>query len=170
MRLVLAGHCDERLPQVRALVGDLRRMAAELRIEGQFRLVFSPTDDEVGHLLEQCTMVVYTPVAEHFGYVPVEAMAAGRPVIAVASGGPTETIVDGHTGFLRPATADAFASALVTIITNPAWASEAGQAGRLRVRDHFSIDAFGNRLEAFVAGLLAGTRRHAPATRGDSES
>ena len=47
-------------------------------------------------------MNLYTPVGEHFGIVPLEAMAAGVPVIAMASGGPLETVKNGETGYLIP--------------------------------------------------------------------
>ena len=40
---------------------------------------------------------------EHFGIVPLEAMAAMRPVIACDSGGPRESVLHGETGYLcRP--------------------------------------------------------------------
>ena len=43
------------------------------------------------------------PQNEHFGIVPLEAMAAARPVIACNSGGPRESVLHGTTGFLcRP--------------------------------------------------------------------
>ena len=36
--------------------------------------------------------LLYTPMEEHFGIVPLEAMSASTPVIAVDSGGPKETV------------------------------------------------------------------------------
>jgi len=51
-------------------------------------------------------------VDEDFGITPVEAMAAGKCVLATNEGGYRETVVDGMTGFLLPADANAFATKL----------------------------------------------------------
>ena len=55
------------------------------------------SDQVRAYLFQSALCVVYTPPEEHFGTVPLEAMAAGTPVVAVASGGPLETIVNGKT-------------------------------------------------------------------------
>lgn len=52
------------------------------------------------HLLHISSCILYTPIYEHFGIVPVEAMSKGKPVIACDNGGPLETVVNGVTGFL----------------------------------------------------------------------
>lgn len=44
-------------------------------------------------LLRHSKAVLYTPSEEHFGIVPLEAMAVGSPVIACDSGGPKESII-----------------------------------------------------------------------------
>ena len=51
-------------------------------------------------LIEHALALIYTPVNEHFGIVPIEAMALGRAVIAHDSGGPRESVVSGETGYL----------------------------------------------------------------------
>ena len=73
------------------------------------------SDEQRALLLAACTAVVYTPQHEHFGIVPLEAMAAGRPVIACDSGGPQETVLHGRTGLLCEPTPAAFAHALLTL-------------------------------------------------------
>lgn len=70
------------------------------------------SDAQRAALLAAATAVLYTPSEEHFGIVPLEAMAAGRPVIACNSGGPVESVVHGRTGFLCDATPAAFAEAM----------------------------------------------------------
>jgi len=50
-------------------------------------------------LLASRCMASYNP-EEHFGIVPIEAMAAGCPPIVADGGGQRETVLDGETGFL----------------------------------------------------------------------
>jgi glycogen synthase len=78
----------------------------------QVWMVPSFSDQERLLLLAACNAVVYTPQNEHFGIVPLEAMAAARPVVACSSGGPLESVVDGETGFLCDPTPSAFAAAM----------------------------------------------------------
>jgi Glycosyl transferases group 1 len=155
MKLVLAGHRDERLPQCRALVDVLRERSAERGVTAQVEYMFSPSDDDLQTVLRRCVCVVYTPVAEHFGYVPLEAMASGRPVIAADCGGPTETVQEAVTGWLRPPTPEAFGTVLATTVMHRSWREAAGRAGRAHVREHFALDVFGHRLERIIARLLA---------------
>jgi alpha-1,3/alpha-1,6-mannosyltransferase len=150
LRLVIAGGYDERLQESRDTLRDLRSHAQRLDLADHVQFVCSFTDAEGLALLARCLCVVYTPENEHFGFGPIEAMAAGRPVIAVNSGGPQETVRHEETGFLCDPIPQAFAGALARLITNPAEAERLGQAGYARVTKHFSRSAFGSRLEAIV--------------------
>jgi alpha-1,3/alpha-1,6-mannosyltransferase len=154
VRLVLAGHFDERLAETRALGDRLLARAAGLGLEGQVTLARSPSDAERRVLLARAACVLYTPLAEHFGIVPIEAMAAARPVIAVNRGGPTETIVDGETGWLAPPTPAAFATAVARVLEDGPAARRMGAAGWRHVRAHFSRAAFGARIERALAALV----------------
>jgi alpha-1,3/alpha-1,6-mannosyltransferase len=155
VRLVLAGHVDARLAESLALATALEARAAQLGLDGQVSLVRSPTDADRRALLARAACVIYTPLAEHFGLVPLEAMAAARPVIAVNRGGPTETIVQGETGWLADPRPEAFADALATVLTDPARAHRMGAAGWSHVRHRFSRKAFGDRLESSLRSLVA---------------
>jgi glycosyltransferase involved in cell wall biosynthesis len=70
----------------------------------------------------------------------LEAMAAGLAVIATDHGGVAEQIVDGHTGRLTPrGDPAALAAALVDAATDRVRLGRWGDAGRDRIRRHFSL-------------------------------
>ncbi|GAA6003301.1 hypothetical protein JCM10207_001851 [Rhodosporidiobolus poonsookiae] len=108
--------------------------------------------------------LLYTPMYEHFGIVPLEGMASGLPVIATDSGGPTETVVDAGfpspssssdappatqtTGLLRPRDPAAWAAALSALLAlSPARRAAIGAAGQQRVRERFSRAKLGEEME-----------------------
>jgi alpha-1,3/alpha-1,6-mannosyltransferase len=161
LRLVIAGGYDERLRDHRETLKLLRARVREFGLERQVTLRLSPDDAERAALLSQSACVIYPPAGEHFGYVPIEAMAAGRPVVAADSGGPAETIRDGETGFLRPPAAPAFAAALECLVRSPELVSRMGAAGRAHVAARFSLESFGARLDAIARAAVpppGGTR------------
>ena len=112
-------------------------------------------DAQFRKVLYAATAVIYTPAHEHFGIVPLEAMAAYRPVIAVSSGGPLESVKDGVTGFLRPAEPAAFASAMHTLVTDPSLAVKMGKAGAQHVAAKFSREALGKVLDTMCKDMTA---------------
>ncbi|BBH03001.1 UDP-Glycosyltransferase superfamily protein, partial [Prunus dulcis] len=94
---------------LRTLGGDvlqgLHLAEASLTIAGKFLLFLSAwrLKENVEYLEELRSLAEREGVSsqdEHFGIVPLEAMAAHKPVIACNSGGPVETVKDGATGFL----------------------------------------------------------------------
>lgn len=84
----------------------------------QVYLLPSFTDGQRAALLTACVGLLYTPQHEHFGIVPLEAMASGRPVIACNSGGPTESVLPGVTGFLCSPSPSQFADAMGKLLVS----------------------------------------------------
>ena len=158
-RLVVAGGYDPRLPENVEHLEELRALAGELGLRGSVLFLPSFSDSQRASLLAAAVGVVYTPQNEHFGIVPLEAMAAARPVLACNSGGPTESVVDVKTGFLCEPTPAAFADAMAKLLA-PGATTQLGTAARSHVQAQFSRAAFGDRLHRLVLDLAA---RGAPA-------
>jgi len=134
--LIVAGGYDTSNVENVEYMGELQTLASTLEISVTF--LRSISDEQRQSLLREALCVVYTPHLEHFGIVPLEAMAAGTPVVAVNSGGPKETVVDGVTGCLCEGTPQAFANALQQYVTDVSLATRMGTAGRNHVRNQFS--------------------------------
>jgi alpha-1,3/alpha-1,6-mannosyltransferase len=102
-------------------------------------------------LLRRASLLVYTPANEHFGIVPLEAMAAQLPVLAATSGGPMETVVEGETGWLRDTDdVGAWAGVMGKVLGDDMSQEELermGRAGAKRVREGFERDAMARRFE-----------------------
>lgn len=153
-RLVVAGGYDPRLPENVEHLRELRELAAQLGLADRVRFLPSFSDRQRAWLLAACVGVLYTPQREHFGIVPLEAMAAARPVVACASGGPKESVVSGRTGFLCQPEAGEWADAMAALLA-PGAAQRLGAAARQHVQAKFSRKAFGRELNKCVVELAA---------------
>jgi alpha-1,3/alpha-1,6-mannosyltransferase len=115
-------------------------------------VLFAPSihDDDRHLLLQSAMCVIYTPEREHFGIVPIEAMALGTLVIAVHNGGPVESIIDGQTGFLVSPAAHVFAQKIEQIFKMPsADYQRLSDHAISHVRDRFSFSSFALSLEHY---------------------
>jgi glycosyltransferase involved in cell wall biosynthesis len=104
-------------------------------------------------LYSNCRALVYTPINEDFGLVPLEGFASSKPCIAVASGGPLETVSDKRDGFLVPDEKHA-AIAMLLLSHDASLAERMGKSGYVKVRDKFSWKTFFDRFDAVAANLV----------------
>lgn len=112
-------------------------------------------------LLRAARLLVYTPAAEHFGIVPLEAMRARVPVLAATTGGPVESVQDGKTGWLRDTTkieqwTEVMEQAL-GMTENEVRAM--GEAGAHRVREVFGREKMAERLDEIAEEMKRGKQK-----------
>ncbi|CAK7206847.1 Alpha-1,3-mannosyltransferase-like protein [Sporothrix eucalyptigena] len=185
-RLVVAGGYDNRVAENVGYHRELDELATSLGLRtATARTIVTalsiPDDVQVLFLLSvpsalkslllhspSCRLLVYTPANEHFGIVPLEAMLAGLPVLACNSGGPTETVVEGVTGWLRPAEdvaawTDVMRKVLPSSsddgsaskdVLSPAQRKAMAEAGRKRVRSQFADTQMAVRLDGILDEII----------------
>jgi len=126
-RLVLAG--------TGPLADELRASAARLGLADRVELPGFVSDEHLLELLSGCRAVLYAPVDEDYGYVPLEAFLSGRPVITTTdAGGPLEFVEEGRSGFVRPPEPAALGEAVDAVFgLGEARLRELGEEGRARV-------------------------------------
>ena len=147
LHLVIAGGYDERIRENIEYFNELEELVKTSGLTDSVTLLRNISDSERRKLLQESLAVLYTPSNEHFGIVPLEAMAEGIPVIAANSGGPTESIEDRVTGFLCDSTAKSFADAITLVMNDTALAAKMGTAGRERVLNLFARSVMGRELQ-----------------------
>ncbi|XP_051576718.1 alpha-1,3/1,6-mannosyltransferase ALG2 [Myxocyprinus asiaticus] len=153
VHLVMAGGYDERVTENVEHYEELCSLVASHGLEDHVTFLRSFSDKQKLSLLHSSICVLYTPSNEHFGIVPIEAMYSHTPVIAVNSGGPLESVAHGKTGFLCEPTPECFSEAMQEFVADPKLKQHMGQAGRERVQQRFSLQAFTEQLHNHIINL-----------------
>lgn len=151
LRLVLVGGGAERQP--------LAALAASLGIDGIVHFAGSRDDGARCHAAFDIT--VLCSVAEGFPNAVVEAMAAGRPVVATRVGGVPDAVDQDVTGLMvPPGDPAALATALRTLLSDPARRAAFGAVARTRAIARFSAPAAIGAVQSLYE-LVAGRTRAA---------
>ncbi len=120
-----------------ALAERLRARAAEPDLEGAVELAGAVPDLRAA--LARASCLLHCAPREPFGLVLVESLAAGRPVVAPDAGGPREIVAPACGVLYPPGDAAAAARAVLEVLADRDRAVAMGEAGRLRVREHFDV-------------------------------
>ncbi|HET7489513.1 MAG TPA: glycosyltransferase [Acidimicrobiales bacterium] len=133
----------------------LRHLAGELGIAD--RVEFRGWRDDVGAELARLDVLVHaSTLAEPFGNVVVEGMAAGLPVVAAGAGGPAEVITDGVDGLLYPpGDVGSLADRLRDLAADAVRRRSLGAAARSRAAA-FAPPVIAAQLEALYRRVLTG--------------
>ncbi|MFH1754964.1 MAG: glycosyltransferase [Candidatus Latescibacterota bacterium] len=124
----------------------LERTLSEKNLRDNFLL--TGFRDDIPEILCASDMLILPSRVEGFGYVLIEAMAAGLPVVASRISSMPEIVVDEETGFLHEvANIDQIGECICRLIGDRDLSSKMGAAGRARVESEFNLDVMLDRLE-----------------------
>src|SRR5262249_3528308 len=128
-----------------------------LKIEDH--VVYAGFRSDVVRVMKAIDVLVLASVTEGFGYVLVEAMAAGKPVVATRVSSIPEIVRDRETGLLvdvhRP---DQLAAPRAETSPTPHRAAEVGKRGRQRVLENFPLDRMPDPPEPVFAARVRARR------------
>jgi alpha-maltose-1-phosphate synthase len=154
---------------------EMKRRVEAARQDSDHPIIWIPQmlpKKEVINLYTHAAVFVCPSVYEPFGIINLEAMACETPVVASRVGGIIEVVVHGETGLLVPLDAigkDNFepkdpekfshdlATAVNTLLDDPALRQAMSKKARKRVEDHFSWTQVAKRTHQFYQELI---RKH----------
>lgn len=140
-KLVIAGGLSKR-PEHQEYLKRLRSMC-----DDSISIETNISEEHLLDLYARCYAVLYTPVNEDFGIVPLEAFASSKPCIARNEGGPRETVTDRQDGFLINSVFE-MSERMEQLAKSPDQCRIMGKQGRKKVETSFTWDVFLNRFEA----------------------
>ena len=119
-------------------------------------LNFSARAADVIDLMRNGRALLLCSEREAFGWVLLEAMAAGIPLISSASEGPLQVVQHERTGLLIPTgDVDGYAAALRRVLGNDIFAHSLVKAARLRVERKYSARVMVRRMEEICTRVAA---------------
>ena len=132
-------------------LSSLQRQVHQDGIAAQVNFLGRLSRTETFKQLGDCHVLVHPSLHDSGGWVCLEAMAAGRPVICLDTGGPALQVTE-QTGFKIPVDCPdqaikAMSAAMKLAARDHALRLQMGQAGRERVRGHFSWSTIGQQLD-----------------------
>jgi rhamnosyl/mannosyltransferase len=152
IRAVIAGDGPKR--------AEWEALAKRATPDGQIRFVGEVPDERLKLLMHAAAMLVLPSItrAEAFGYVQLEAMAAGVPVISTdVPTGVSWVNQDRRTGrVVRAGDAEDLRAAIVELAGDAAMRERLGAAGRRRVEEEFTLEQLRERMRRLFeeAGVL----------------
>lgn len=137
---------------VETYVEQITELAERLKVK--FAIKKLVTDADLLKIYNEAQMLIYPPLMEPLGLVPLEAMACKTPVIGVKEGGIKETVIDGETGFLINRDEDECAQAILKILDDKATAERMAVQAREYVNRKWNWAKCTERLEEVFKSLL----------------
>lgn len=144
-----------------AIVGEgenrakLQTLARTHEVEERIRFLGAVSQEELAGCYQSCEVFALPSAGEGFGFVHLEAMAAGKPVIGGKHGATPEVVKDGTTGFLvRHGDAEELGTALIRLLADASLRREMGARARQHAEMEYSSERFEGRLGAILDEVL----------------
>ena len=134
----------------------LREFSVEKEVNLEIKEAIS--DDELVNLYNQATMVVFVPLMEPFGFIPLEAMACGTPVIGIREAGVRESIGDGQTGILIDRDPVELAQAIELLLSDKSLVEALRKRGFEDVNKNWTWEKATDRLEKNLIEVIGKNR------------
>ena len=116
---------------------------------------FTGPRQDIPELLSVCDAFVLPSRNEGMPRALMEAMSMSLPVVATNAGGIPEVVENNVSGLIVPRqNPDALAEGLVKIIHDPVLRRRLGKAARIRILNHFSLEAMVDRYVEFYNSLI----------------
>ncbi len=146
-----------------AFEAELKARVAQAGIADRVRFLGERPIDEVPLWFRRTLIYAFTSRNEGFGLTMLEAMASGNALVAARAGAAEAVVTGGQIALLVPAgDAAALATALETLMRDPARAAAMGERARDYVASHFSVEAEAEKIAAVYQRVLG--RSTAPKT------
>jgi glycosyltransferase involved in cell wall biosynthesis len=128
-------------------------MARDLEVDRY--VTFHPFDNNILDVYQEANCLLLPSVGEGLSNVLLEAMALEMPVIASRVSGTVEVLEDHNNGLLIPlGSPEALASAMELVLFKPELASDLGRQARLKVQEHYSMDAVAQQYAELYGSLV----------------
>jgi len=152
-KLIIAGALIHERPDHVAYYEKIKKM-----IEGYGEIKLNLPTNEITKLYAECFSVLFTPIDEDFGLIPLEALSSYKPCIAVNEGGPSEILKDGQNAFLVNSVEE-MADKMKFLAENKSIAEEMGKNGRKYVEKNFNWKKFLGRFEKVCRSTARGASK-----------
>jgi glycosyltransferase involved in cell wall biosynthesis len=137
----------------------LQTLSMDLGIAHQVKFLGLLPREDVLVNLGQSSALVHPSLHDSGGWVPLEAMAAGRPVICLDLGGPSELVtpdVGIRVSAENPEQAvHDLAQAMIKLAENNELRVQMGQAGQQKIKEYYSWEAKGKQFAHIYENLVA---------------
>jgi glycosyltransferase involved in cell wall biosynthesis len=132
---------------------EIKSLISALNLGDRVKLISNATDAELSKLYQNAAFVVYVPLDEPLGLIPIEAAGYGKASLVSSHGGPAEIIQDGISGLTANALSPADIAEKMLLLANPKIAQKMGQAAYQTIPEKYSYAGFAHQFATIAQSL-----------------